>query len=164
MTPWYVLPAALSRKEQALFIGRTEEFYPLQRIWKKDVKKCWQKGGDVVLYLSAKGRRKEWLLKAAEAKQKNQYGYVEKRATSSVKSKSFWKKCLTKNHFCGKIIKSSAAKAEAHRTLKIEQYRKTCKEPLCVWKNTLNNSKQSNSHRTQAIACWAKRDLTLFKW
>ena len=27
-------------------------------------------------------------------------------------------------------------KAEAHRTLKIEQYRKTCKEPLCVWKNT----------------------------
>ena len=36
------------------------------------------------------------------------------------------KKCLTKNHFCGKIIKSSAAKAEAHRTLKIEQYRKTC--------------------------------------
>ena len=25
-----------------------------------------------------------------------------------------------------KIIKSSAAKAEAHRTLKIEQYRKTC--------------------------------------
>ncbi len=38
--------------------------------------------------------------------------------------KSFSKKCLTKNHFCGKIIKSSAAKAEAHRTLKIEQYRK----------------------------------------
>ena len=36
------------------------------------------------------------------------------------------KKSLTKNHFCGKIIKSSAAKAEAHRTLKIEQYRKTC--------------------------------------
>ena len=36
------------------------------------------------------------------------------------------KKSLTKNRFCGKIIKSSAAKAEAHRTLKIEQYRKTC--------------------------------------
>ena len=43
---------------------------------------------------------------------------------SSEKFKSFSKKCLTKNHFCGKIIKSSAAKAEAHRTLKIEQYRK----------------------------------------
>ena len=38
--------------------------------------------------------------------------------------KDLSKKCLTKNRFCGKIIKSSAAKAEAHRTLKIEQYRK----------------------------------------
>ena len=36
------------------------------------------------------------------------------------------KKSLTKNRFCGKIIKSSATKAWAHRTLKIEQYRKTC--------------------------------------
>ena len=45
---------------------------------------------------------------------------------SSEKFKSFSKKCLTKNRFCGKIIKSSAAKAAAHRTLKIEQYRKTC--------------------------------------
>ena len=43
---------------------------------------------------------------------------------SSEKFKSFSKKCLTKNRFCGKIIKSSAAKAAAHRTLKIEQYRK----------------------------------------
>ena len=43
---------------------------------------------------------------------------------SSEKFKSFSKKCLTKNRFCGKIIKSSAAKAEAYRTLKIEQYRK----------------------------------------
>ena len=43
---------------------------------------------------------------------------------SSEKFKSFSKKCLTKNRFCGKIVKSSAAKAAAHRTLKIEQYRK----------------------------------------
>ena len=43
---------------------------------------------------------------------------------SSEKFKSFSKKCLTKNRFCGKIIKSSAAEAAAHRTLKIEQYRK----------------------------------------
>ena len=40
--------------------------------------------------------------------------------------KSLEKKSLTKNRFCGKIIKSSAAKATAHRTLKIEQYRTTC--------------------------------------
>ena len=44
--------------------------------------------------------------------------------SSSENFKSFSKKCLTKNRFCGKIIKSSAAKAAAHRTLKIEQYRK----------------------------------------
>ena len=43
---------------------------------------------------------------------------------SSEKFKSFSKKCLTKNRFCGKIIKPPAAKAAAHRTLKIEQYRK----------------------------------------
>ena len=55
---------------------------------------------------------------------------------SSEKFKSFSKKCLTKNRFCGRIIKSSAAKAEAHRTLKIEQYRKTCKEPFkCLEKH-----------------------------
>ena len=96
MTPWYVLPAALSRKEQALFIGRTEEFYPLQRIWKKDVKKCWQKAGDVVLYLSAKGRRKEWLLKAAEAKRKNQYGYVEKTSHKFEKIEKLLKKVRDK--------------------------------------------------------------------
>ena len=43
---------------------------------------------------------------------------------SSENFKSFSKKCLTKSHFCGKIIKSSATKAAARRTLKIEQYRK----------------------------------------
>ena len=55
----------------------------------KSEKRGCQTCRDMVLYLSAKGRRKEWLLKAAEAKRKNQYGYVEKRATSSKRSKSF---------------------------------------------------------------------------
>ena len=36
------------------------------------------------------------------------------------------KKCLTTYHESDKINELSAAKAEAHRTLKIEQYRKTC--------------------------------------
>ena len=36
------------------------------------------------------------------------------------------KKSLTKNHFCDKIIKLSAAWLRRYRTLKIEQYRKTC--------------------------------------
>ena len=43
---------------------------------------------------------------------------------SSKKFKSFSNKCLTTYHESDKIIKLSAAKAEAHRTLKIEQYRK----------------------------------------
>ena len=36
------------------------------------------------------------------------------------------KKSLTKNHFRDKIIKSSATRLRRYRTLKIEQYRKTC--------------------------------------
>ena len=91
---------------------------------------------DMVLYLSAKGRRKEWLLKTAEAKRKNQYGYVEKRATSSVKSKSFWKKRLTKNHFCGKIIKSSAARLRRTGPWKLNNIEKLVRN-LYVFGKTL---------------------------
>ena len=41
---------------------------------KKDVKKCWQVEGGVVLYLSAKRWAKEWLLEAEhEAFEKNQW-------------------------------------------------------------------------------------------
>ena len=43
---------------------------------------------------------------------------------SSEKFKSFSKKCLTIYHESDKINKLSATKAAAHRTLKIEQYRK----------------------------------------
>ena len=43
---------------------------------------------------------------------------------SSKKVQNLSKKCLTTYHESDKIIKPSAAKAEAHRTLKIEQYRK----------------------------------------
>ena len=42
------------------------------------------------------------------------------------KLKNNSKKCLTTYHESDKINELSAAKAEAHRTLKIEQYRKTC--------------------------------------
>ena len=43
---------------------------------------------------------------------------------SKVNLKNLLKKCLTTYHESDKIIKLSAVKAEAHRTLKIEQYRK----------------------------------------
>jgi hypothetical protein len=45
----------LSRKEQALFIGRTEEFYPLQKIWKKDVKKVLTEGWGCGIILERQG-------------------------------------------------------------------------------------------------------------
>ena len=51
----------------------------------------------------------------------------EKLQTIQVqKVQKLLKKSLTKNHFCGKIIKSSAERLRRYRTLKIEQYRKTC--------------------------------------
>ena len=76
-------------------------------------------------------------------------------------SKASQKKCLTKNRFCGKIIKSSAARLRRTGPWKLNNIEKLVTEPIFVLENTLNNSKQSNSHRTQAIACWAKQDLTL---
>ena len=52
------------------------------------------------------------------------------------KLKNNSKKCLTAYHESDKITKLSAAKAAVHRTLKIEQYRKTCKEPFkCLEKH-----------------------------
>ena len=123
--------AQYSEKNRKSLPGSTH-FAKYRKKLKKDAKKCWQKAGDVVLYLSAKGRRKEWLLKAAEAKRKNQYGYVEKRTTSSKRSKSFWKKCLTKNHFCGKIIKSSAARLRRTGPWKLNNIEKLVTEPIFV--------------------------------
>ncbi len=43
---------------------------------------------------------------------------------SKMNLKNLSKKCLTNYHESDKINKLSAAKAKAHRTLKIEQYRK----------------------------------------
>ena len=38
-----------------MFIGRTEEFYPLQRIWKKDVKKVLTEGWGYGIILERQG-------------------------------------------------------------------------------------------------------------
>ena len=50
----------------------------------------------MVLYLGAKGRRKECLLKAAEAKRKDQYGYVEKTNHMFERIEKLLKKVLDK--------------------------------------------------------------------
>ena len=44
---------------------KTGGFFILQRKWKKSVKKCWQGGGGVVLYLSAKRWGKRMTSKAS---------------------------------------------------------------------------------------------------
>ena len=53
---------------------------------------------------------------------------VQTRRNKKVRQElqKIFKKCLTTYHESDKINKLSAAKAAAHRTLKIEQYRKTC--------------------------------------
>ena len=45
---------------------------------------------------------------------------------SSEKFKSFSKKCLTKNRFCGKIIKSSAARLRRTGPWKLNNIERTC--------------------------------------
>ena len=113
----------------------------MQKTWKKVVKKCWQEGRGVVLYLSAKrwdkrmtSARSPW----KEPMSVQMFRFVPRNSwTIQVqKVQKLRKKDLTKNHFGGKINRSSAERLRRYRTLKIEQYRKTCKEPLCVWKNT----------------------------
>ena len=81
---------------------------------------------------------------------------------SSEKFKSFSKKCLTKNRFCGKIIKSSAARLRRTGPWKLNNIERTCNGTYFhVGRTCKTIPNKSNSHRTQAIACWAKQDLTL---
>ena len=81
---------------------------------------------------------------------------LKSEITSSQKPKSFWKKCLTKNRFCDKIIKLSAERLRRTGPWKLNNIEKLERNLFSCWKNTVNNSK-SNSHRTQAIAYWAKK-------
>ena len=60
---------------------KTGGFFILQRKWKKSVKKCWQGGRGVVLYLSAK----RW----------------GKRMTSEASAGSPWKEPIDAEKFCG---------------------------------------------------------------
>ena len=116
-------------------------FRVCRKTWKKVVKKCWQEGRGVVLYLSAKrwGKRMtsaRSLWKEPMSVKKGRLAPRNFKMIQVQKVQKLRKKDLTKNHFGGKINRSSAGRLRRYRTLKIEQYRKTCKEPLCVWKNT----------------------------
>ena len=117
---------------------------PPQRNWKKDVKKCWQGRRGVVLYLSAKRWGKRMTSEASAGSlwkepidaENNSWRWEVESDPCSESSKDSEKKELDKKPLRWYNKQVVSRKAKAHRTLKIEQYRKTCKEPLCVWKNT----------------------------
>ena len=123
---------------------KTGRSFILQRNWKKSVKKCWQGGGGVVLYLSAKRWGKRMTSKAPAGSpwkepidaEKFQFVLRNFLDVQVQKAQKLLKIRLDKKPLRWYNKQVVSRKAEAHRTLKIEQYRKTCKEPLCVWKNT----------------------------
>ena len=88
----------------------------------------------MVLYLSAKRRDERMTSESRlEVKRKEPIDVRKFRPAPRNRERSKFdkkrktsKKSLTKNHFRDKIIKSSAARLRRCRTLKIEQYRKTC--------------------------------------
>ena len=108
---------------------------------------------------------KEWLLKSqlrSERKEPIDAGRFQSVLRSRKRSKfrtfeTLRKKCLTKNHFCDKIIKSSAGRLRRAGPWKLNNIEKLVTEPIFVLEKHVKQFQKSNSHRTQAIACWAKK-------
>ena len=148
------------------WIQENEHFSAAQeKRWKNLSKSVDKEAGGVVLYLSAKRWGKRTTSKASagslwkEPIDAEKFQFVLRNFLSAqvqtvqklLKNRA-WQKTTSVVKYTGRQPQGWGATGP----WKLNNIEKLVRNLLSVWKNTKNNSK-SNSHRTQAIACWANK-------